>query len=166
MRRLRGREYQVALNAKQIKEVQASYELVRGRRDEFAELFYQRLFELDPALRELFKSDLSSQQMKLLQTLEIIVTTLDHLEPNLDSIKGLGHKHVGYGVRPEQYSTAGAAWLWALDRVLGDDCTMEAKLAWTAAFCALAEIMLDGAAKVQPTFEPSALHLDGQSAGR
>jgi hemoglobin-like flavoprotein len=143
------------MNEQQIKQVQASYELVRARSKQFSSLFYQRLFELDPALMDLFKGDLDSQQTKLLHTVEAVVSTLDQLEPAIPTIHELGRRHLGYGVKPEHYSIAGAAWMWALDRVLGDDCTMEVKLAWTAAFCALAGIMLDGTKQpAQPVLQP------------
>ena len=35
-----------------------------------AELFYQRLFILDPSLRPLFKNDLEEQKRKLMQMLD------------------------------------------------------------------------------------------------
>jgi hypothetical protein len=45
------------MNAIQIQHVQDSFRLVAPIADEAAALFYSRLFELDPELRELFTAD-------------------------------------------------------------------------------------------------------------
>ena len=62
------------MNATQIQLVQASFEHVKPIAGVAAELFYNRLFELDPALRALFKGDLNDQQVKLMATLAIMLT--------------------------------------------------------------------------------------------
>jgi len=49
--------------------------------DTAAELFYGRLFELEPEYKALFKNDMTEQGKKLMKTINIAVEALDNLEP-------------------------------------------------------------------------------------
>ena len=53
--------------------VQESFALIAPIGEDLAALFYERLFELDPALRRLFKEDLIPQRRKLAQMLTAAV---------------------------------------------------------------------------------------------
>ena len=130
------------MDAQQIEHVRTSYEALRGKQDQFADLFYDRLFALDPSTRALF-SDIETQKRSLLRTVDVIVEHLDNTDVAVPFVTELGQRHATYGVKAYQYSSAGAAWYWALDQTLGDAFSMDVKLAWTAAFCLLAKIMLD-----------------------
>ena len=52
--------------------VQRSFAKVEPTAEAVAELFYDKLFELDPGLRALFKTDLTQQGRKLMATLTSI----------------------------------------------------------------------------------------------
>jgi len=56
-------------------------------------------------------------------------------------------KHVGYGVKPEHYDTVGSALLSTLSTGLGPAFTPEVKGAWTAAYGALAGVMIGAASQ-------------------
>jgi hemoglobin-like flavoprotein len=69
-----------------------------------ARLFYDRLFEIDPATRPLFKtSDLPDQRRKLIQALTMVVQGLDHLEALVPTIADLGRRHAQFGVTDAHY---------------------------------------------------------------
>ncbi|MEJ0018354.1 MAG: globin family protein [Acetobacteraceae bacterium] len=104
--------------------------------------FYQRLFTLDPALRPLFAEDLRPQVGHLMGALTLVVRSLDDLTPVLGQIRLLGRRHAGYGVKPRDFDTVGAALLGTLEAGLGDAFTPEAKAAWTAAYTTLAGAMV------------------------
>ena len=70
------------MDAAKIAAVQNSFNKVAPIAATAAELFYGRLFELDPELRPLFKGDMAKQGDKLMTTLAIAVRGLT----NLDSI--------------------------------------------------------------------------------
>ena len=132
------------MKPRQIVLVKSSYEALRGKHEHFADLFYDRLFELDPDTRLLFPPDMAGQKAILLKTMDAVVDCLGDTDWLLPVVAQLGQRHYGYGVQAWHYSSAGAAWYWALDKSLGDSFDDDTKLAWTAAFCALAKIMLDG----------------------
>jgi len=110
--------------------------------EQAAELFYNRLFELDPNLRALFKeTDLKEQGRKLMGMLAMVVNGLDRFDTLRPSVEGLGRRHVEYYVRPEDYNTVGSALLWTLEQGLGPAFTPEVKEAWTSAYEALSSVM-------------------------
>jgi hemoglobin-like flavoprotein len=117
--------------------------------EQAAELFYGRLFELDPALKPLFKGGMKEQGAKLMKTIGLAVSALDNLEPLIETLKDLGANHAVYGVKDEDYDTVAAALLWTLEKGLGSQFTDEVKNAWAAAYGVLAGVMKTGAAEAQ-----------------
>jgi hemoglobin-like flavoprotein len=127
--------------------VKSSWAKVVPIADTAAELFYGKLFELDPALKPLFKGDMKEQGAKLMKMINTAVNGLDRLEAIVPAVQDLGARHVGYGVKAEHYDTVGAALLWTLEQGLGEGFTPEVKDAWAEVYGVLASTMKDAAAK-------------------
>jgi hemoglobin-like flavoprotein len=132
------------MNENQIQLVQESFEQVKPIADVAADLFYGRLFELDPNLRPLFKGNLSEQKQKLVATLAFAVAGLNRPEKILPTVRQLGTRHAGYGVQEGHYQTVGAALLWTLGQGLGEHFTPQVEEAWTAVYSLLAQTMQEG----------------------
>ena len=135
----------VALTNQQKVLVQSSFKKVLPISEQTAELFYNRLFEIDPALRPLFKGDMTEQGKKLMQMLATAVRGLDNLEALVPAVKDLGARHVGYGVKDEHYQTVATALLWTLEKGLGPDFTSETREAWIAVYGVLSSTMKNAA---------------------
>jgi hemoglobin-like flavoprotein len=125
----------------QITLVQQSFEAVRPIAVEAAAMFYNRLFALDPNLRQLFRGDMQEQGRKLMQAIALVVQGLRTPDTILPAVAALGARHRDYGVRPEHYGSVGAALLWTLEQGLGTAFTPDVKDAWAAAYTMLAEAM-------------------------
>ena len=110
-------------------------------RDLAAELFYAKLFELDPSLKALFKGDIKAQGARLMTMIGVAVANLDRPEILMPVLKGLGTRHGGYGVKDHHYDTVAAALLDALQRGLGDAFTPQVKAAWIVVYGVLAGTM-------------------------
>ena len=121
-----------------------TWQLVAPMADEAAELFYARLFELDPRLRVLFHSEPAVRRRKLMDALAFIVTYVDQPDDLFPVLAALGERHVTYGVRAEHYATVGEALLWTLDEGLGALRTTEAREAWAATYAFVATTMQGG----------------------
>jgi len=134
------------MTPQQITLVQTTWMQVLPIQAQAAELFYGRLFNLDPSLQALFKGDMSEQGRKLMKTIGLVVNSLTRLEEILPTAQDLGRRHVGYGVRPEHYATVGSSLLWTLEQGLGAAFTPEVKAAWAGAYGLLAQVMQDAAA--------------------
>lgn len=125
--------------------VQNSFKNIATIADDAAVLFYQRLFELDPSLRQMFRGDMAEQRKKLMQMITAAVKGLDRLEQLVPVVQDLGRRHGAYGVAEAHYDTVGAALLWTLEMGLGRAFTPEVKEAWTAVYVLLATTMKDAA---------------------
>lgn len=110
-----------------------------------AELFYGRLFETYPEVQPYFKGDMKEQGRKLMAMLNTAVNGLDNLESLIEPLKKSCKAHVAYGVKAEDYDKVGDAFLWTLEKGLGDAFTPEVKEAWTVTYTTVAKVMIDGA---------------------
>jgi hemoglobin-like flavoprotein len=126
--------------------VQQSFARIAGLADDVAELFYDRLFELDPSLRRMFPADLTEQRKKLMQVLTVAVKGLDRLEQLVPVVEDLGRRHSRYGVQDRHYDTVAQALLWTLRVSLGWQFTTEVEGAWAAVYGVLASTMKNAAA--------------------
>lgn len=129
----------------QIQLVQETWQQVVPISEDAAGLFYGRLFELDPELRPLFKTDMKAQGAKLMKMIGVAVKGLDKLETIVPAVQDLGKRHVGYGVKPEHYDTVGTALLWTLEQGLGDGFKSDVREAWAEVYGLLAKTMIDAA---------------------
>ena len=126
--------------------VQQSFALVVPIAETAAELFYRRLFELDPSLRALFHGDMAEQGRKLMQMLAVAVRGLNQPASLLPAVRALGRRHAGYGVTEEHFETVGAALLWTLEQGLGAAFTPEVAQAWVSVYAVLATTMKEAMA--------------------
>ena len=121
--------------------VQMSWRRVLPIKDAAAELFYYRLFGMDPTLRELFSGDMEEQSARLMQMVTAAVRGLDRMDALLPVVRELGMRHLNFGVRDEHYGTVGSALLWTLEQALQDDFTPEVKSAWIKVYGVLSQTM-------------------------
>ena len=130
------------MTPEQVNLVQQSFAKVAPISEQAAVLFYDRLFEVAPAVRSMFPDDMTEQRKKLMTTLAVVVNGLANLEAVLPAASALAKNHVAYGVKAEHYAPVGAALLWTLERGLGADWTPELAAAWTAAYTTLSGYMV------------------------
>jgi nitric oxide dioxygenase len=133
------------MDSKQIKLVQESFAKVAPISEQAAVIFYDRLFEVAPAVKAMFPADMTEQRKKLMAVLAVVVKGLSNLESVLPAASALAKRHVGYGAKPEHYPVVGGALLWTLEKGLGEAWTPEIAAAWTAAYGTLSGYMISEA---------------------
>ena len=121
--------------------VKESFGWVTPISEQAAAIFYARLFEMNPDLKSLFKSDIKEQGRKLMATIAVVVNSLDRLGDVLPAVQALAARHAGYGVRSQDYDAVGDALIWTLAAGLGERFTGEHKAAWVEVYTNLANIM-------------------------
>ena len=124
----------------------------------FANLFYARLFELDPSAQTLFTGDLERQKTKLISMLATIVGTADQPAIFESVVKSLGRRHALFGVSPAQYSAVGEALLWSLSEALGPALTQPMREAWRELY----NVVQRGRSRVKWSRSPSQHHPETQ----
>jgi hemoglobin-like flavoprotein len=125
--------------------VQDSFAKVAPISEQAAVIFYDRLFEVAPAVRLMFPADMTEQRKKLMATLAVVVNGLGDLQSILPAASALAIRHVGYGAKPEHYPVVGAVLLWTLEKGLGEAWTPDVAAAWTAAYGTLSGFMISKA---------------------
>jgi hemoglobin-like flavoprotein len=135
------------MKPEQIELVKSSWVKVVPVAEQAAELFYGKLFELNPELKSLFKSDMKEQGRKLMAMLSTAINSLDKVETIIPAVQDMGRRHVAYGVKDEDYDTVGEALLWTLEQGLGDGFTTEVKGAWVDTYTLVATTMKTAAAQ-------------------
>ncbi len=134
------------MEAQTVTLVQESFKKVKPIAPQAAEIFYGKLFELDPKLKPLFPSGdeaMKNQGNKLMTMLGAAVAGLSNIDALIPVLQGLGKRHVDYKVEASHYDTVGAALLSTLEAGLGDDFTPEVKEAWASVYGTMANVMIE-----------------------
>jgi hemoglobin-like flavoprotein len=111
-----------------------TYLKIAAAGSELTGLFYKRLFELNPSFQPLFNVSMIDQGIKWRMMLNIIIAAIDHPSRLKASLRDLGRRHAGYGVRTEDYLPFTEAVLWAIKQYLGPEFTAEVEAAWKKLF--------------------------------
>jgi nitric oxide dioxygenase len=126
-----------------IKLVRQSFRHLDPVKNLAAEVFYARLFEIDPTTAPLFAAvDMKSQGTKMMAALGLVVDALDQLPSITPEITDLARRHRDYGVSEAQYASVGSALRWTLEQAYGAAFTPEVTAAWGRAFAALSKTMI------------------------
>jgi hemoglobin-like flavoprotein len=130
---------------RQVELVQVSWASVEPIAEAAAEIFYSKLFALEPSLRSLFRGEMKEQGRKLMSMIAFAVRGLSRLETLVPGVQALGRRHAGYGVRDKHYDMVATALLWTLNQGLGKAFTDEVREAWAEAYGVLATTMKNAA---------------------
>ena len=136
--------------------VQASFALVEPIAETAGQLFYERLFAIDPSLRRMFHGNMQDQARKLMHVLAIAVKGLERHEQLTSVLEDMGRRHVRYGVMEAHYDTVGTALLQTLALGLGSHFTPDVRDAWTAVYVWMAGTMRRAASEAAPQHEAAA----------
>ena len=129
------------MNAAQRRLVRTSFASLAVMPEVAGALFYDRLFEVNPDFRPLFKNDMRIQGVKLMTMLTMIVYNLPEPGQYLPAIRDLAVRHVEYGIRPADYDALREALLWTLEHALGKDFRPSVRKAWAVCYDELADEM-------------------------
>lgn len=106
-------------------------------------LFYERLFEIAPEVRPLFKDDLAVQRTALMEFLAVAMAMLHDPQGLTLLLRKLGRAHRGYGVEERHYDQIGRALIWTLRFSLGPAFAPQHEDAWTTLYNDMAGIMME-----------------------
>ena len=144
------------LDDQQKRKVINSWRLVVPIAETAADLFYKRLFEIQPTYRSLFPEDMKGQKAKLVKMLSFVVKSLDwnvsqwreDVDPQEDLflvVLAMGRRHGRlYNIPEESYGPVGEALIWTLEQGLGDAFTDDIKDAWVQVYRLLSKTMIMG----------------------
>lgn len=125
-----------------VQRIRESFAHLHRRKAETGEIFYNRLFEIAPEVRPLFKGDMKAQSVKLMEMLTVAIATLNDRQGLAILLRKLGREHKGYGVKDSHYDRVGEALIWTLRTSLGDAFTPRLEQAWTQLYADIASVMI------------------------
>lgn len=126
----------------QITLVRETWDKVAPIADTAAQIFYEKLFEIDPGAKRLFaKTDMKRQRGMLLDALGLVVQNAERPECLTPVLEELARRHVRYGVEDHHYTSVGIALIATLEQELGSAFTDEARAAWMAAYALVSGTM-------------------------
>src|SRR5256885_15674664 len=128
-----------------LERISRNYALLANQMQSLAQSFYDRLFQVLPEARPLFKIDIALQSQHLAAALALIVRNLRHLDALEEPLMELGAGHAKVGVRPEQYPVVCRTMIEALREGSGPLWTPELQADWTAVLERVSRIMMHGA---------------------
>lgn len=137
------------MTPEQVELIKTSWAKVTPISETAAEIFYSKLFELDPELKPLFKGDMKEQGRKLMAMINTAVNGLDDLEAIVPAVQDLGKRHVGYGVKDKDYDTVGTALISTLEIGLDTFFTDDVRDAWVTVYTVLSTTMKEAAATAE-----------------
>lgn len=105
-------------------------------------LFYNRLFEIAPDVKPMFRSAIPEQSKKLMAMIGYVINKLDSLDEIQDEVGKLAKRHIQYGVKEEHYAVVGSALLWTLEKGLDRLWTDDLKNAWIRCYTILSSAMM------------------------
>ena len=130
------------MNSEQIALVRTSFAQLAPHAEAVGLSFYDHLFHLNPGARRLFGEEIAVQARKLTTMLGAIVAVLDQPAKLEAMVRGLGERHVRYGVVDAHYDDVGAALIQTLREGLGEAFDEAMESAWATAYALLAERMI------------------------
>jgi hemoglobin-like flavoprotein len=141
------------VTADQIYLLRKTFDLIEQNAQVAALEFYRRLFELAPAIRPMFTTNIEEQSKKLMEMLATVLSLMERPGALEKELEESGLRHAGYGVRDEHYPIVGSAMLQMLETVLGDHWTPAVAAAWADFYGEMTQCMQRGAA--QAKFRPT-----------
>jgi hemoglobin-like flavoprotein len=119
--------------------VQESWRKIEPVKEIAAELFYTRLFELDPPLRIVCGDDMKDRRKRFTQVVGATVRGLARVDMLLPAVREFGMRHPLPGEIEQHHANVAGALLWMLEKALRKEFTPEVKAAWIKAYGMLSQ---------------------------
>lgn len=118
-----------------------SFMRVEPALDLVAQLFFLKLFRLDPGLRKKFDGPVEMQARKFSAGAKLAMISLGHEDGLAPTLKLLGTRHRQMGIRARHYRTMSRALVWTLERSLDKSFDRDTRDAWTTMLAQFTKVM-------------------------
>ncbi|WP_448529664.1 globin domain-containing protein [Raineya sp.] len=104
---------------------------------------YDKLFELAPDTRNLFKNTpMERQSQMLVAAIGKLVKSIDNWDSVKPDLEALAKRHAGYGLSPEHFVYFGHAFVHMLKSMYGGEWNNDLEESWKAVYQKISEIMI------------------------
>ena len=121
--------------------IRKSFLRIEPALDLVSQLFFLKLFRLDPTLRKKFSGPVDVQARKFAAAAKLAMISLGHEDGLTPTLKLLGVRHRQMGIRARHYGTMSRALIWTLERSLDKAFDRDTKKAWKALLAQFTKVM-------------------------
>ena len=132
---------QISLTAAQKRLIRESFVKLEPALDLVGQLFYLKLYRLDPSLRERFGGDSKTIGRKFMAAVKLTIIALKHEDGLTPTLKLLGVRQRHLGMKVRDYRTMAKAWTWTLERSLEKSFTRQSKDAWAVLLAQVTRVL-------------------------
>jgi hemoglobin-like flavoprotein len=129
------------LSAEQKRLIRVSFLKIEPALDLVAQLFFLKLFRLDPSLRKKFDGPIEVQAKKFAAGAKLGMISIGHEDGLAPTLKLLGARHRLMGIRTRHYRTMSRALVWTLERSLDKQFDRDTKDAWNTLLAYFTTVM-------------------------
>ena len=134
------------LSAHTIATVKSTIPLLESAGVAITDHFYQRMFRLNPELKNIFNMANQAngrQQFALFNAIAAYAKNIDNLGALSEVVERVAHKHTSFFIQPEHYDIVGHHLIETLRELAPEDFTPDVEQAWNEAYGALAEVFIN-----------------------
>jgi len=131
----------LSLTTEQKKLILNSFFRLEPALDLVAQLFFLKLFRLDPGLRKKFDGPVEMQARKFAAGAKLAMISLGHEDGLAPTLKLLGTRHRQMGIRARHYRTMSRAMIWTLERSLDKTFDRDTREAWNTMLSQFTKVM-------------------------
>ena len=121
--------------------VRASFNRLEPASELVGILFFLRLFDIDPKLREQFEGPIKPHAIKMMATLRLAVVSLKQRQGAKSALRLLGTRLRQKGMKADDYTTMADALIWTLEKSLEDEFTYSVRRAWKVYLSQITSVM-------------------------
>lgn len=132
---------QISLTAAQKRLIRESFMRIEPALDLVGQLFYLKLYRLDPSLRDRFGGDSKAFGRKFMAAVKLTIIALNHEDGLTPTLKLLGLRQRQLGMKVRDYRTMAKAWTWTLERSLEKSFTRQSKDAWAVLLAQVTRVL-------------------------
>ena len=115
----------------------------------FYEAFYDRLFNVSPVSRTLFKNDMSVQGKMLVKVISAALGVATDVEKFRLAMTNLAERHFTYGVRAIDYGIVGDVLFFALEDIIGQEFSAKHKRDWRRVYSKMLTVIVPTAVTLE-----------------
>lgn len=134
---------QSPISTQQIQLIQTSFSLIQNQSEQFSDLFYQTLFDLNPSVKAIFPADMDAQKRKLSSMINLLVNSCEVYERLTPAFKQLGESHKHLNLTEQDFEIVKQALLVTLEQLCGSSWNLETKQAWAEFYGAIVKAMME-----------------------
>ena len=134
------------LSAQTIATVKSTVPLLESACVAITDHFYQRMFRLNPELKNIFNMANQAngrQQFALFNAIAAYAKNIDNLGALSEVVERVAHKHTSFFIQPEHYDIVGHHLIETLRELAPEAFTPDVEQAWVEAYGALAKIFIN-----------------------